>query len=258
MRLRSGAAWLAAVVLAGPAAAQEHPLFVIHQEFAKPSQVAEYEASTKEFAAMVTRNKSTMPHFAFTALSSEDFVYTYVVRIPNYGGIDGIGQDFLAVARKEGAAYAELMRRGGATTDHVREWVVSEAPELSYVPASPRLPFAEARFFHYDTYYLMPGRELEVDGLAKEFAALFKAKNIPNGYRIFRTEMGPEMPAIIVEVGAKDAADYYTQSVSDRAILGDTGKALFAKAFAMTRRFEQRDAWLRPDLSALPAPAAPR
>jgi len=47
MRFRSGAAWLAAVVLAGPAMAQERPFFVIHQEFAKPSLVAEYEAATK-------------------------------------------------------------------------------------------------------------------------------------------------------------------------------------------------------------------
>ena len=258
MRLRLGAAWVAGAVLAGPAAAQERPLFVIHQEFAKPSMVAEYEATTKEFAAMVTRNKATMPHFSFAALSSDHFVYTYVARIPNYGGIDGIGQDFQAVARKEGQAFADLMRRGGATIDHVREWVVSEAPELSYVPATPRLPLAEARFFHYDTYYLMPGRELEVDALAKEFVALFKAKNIPNGYRLFRTEMGPDMPAIIVEVGAKDPADHYTQGVSDRTILGEAGKALFAKAFSMTRRFETHGGWLRPDLSALPASAPPR
>jgi hypothetical protein len=256
MRVKTGLVWVAAAAaMAGTAAGQERPLYVIHQEFAKPSMLAEYEAGQKEFVAMVTRNKATMPHFSFAALSSDDFVYTYVARIPNFAGIDGILQDFQALARKEGTAFADLMRRGGATMDHVRDWVVSEAPELSYVPASPRLPSAEARYFHYDAYYLMPGRELEVDALAKEFVALFKAKNIPNGYRLFRVEMGPEMPGVIVEVGAKDPADYYTQSVSDRTILGEAGKALFAKAFAMTRRFETQDGWLRPDLSLAPAPS---
>jgi hypothetical protein len=242
--------WLAAV---GAAGAQERPLYVIHQEFAKPSQVAQYEATTKEFVAMVSKNKTAMPHFSFTTLSSDDFVYTYVARIPNFGGIDGITQDFQALGLKEGAAFADLMRRGGATMDRVREWIVSHAPELSYTPANPRLPFAEARYFHYDTYYLQPGRELEVDALAKEFLALYKAKNVPNGYRIFRVEMGPEMPAVVVEVGAKDPADYHTQTVSDLAILGDAGKALFAKALAMSRRVEQHSAWLRPDLSLPPA-----
>ena len=253
MRVRTGAVCLVLLAAGGTARAQERALYVIHQEHAKPSQVAQYEATTKEFVAMVTKNKAAMPHFGITTLSSDDFVYTYVARIPNFGGIDGILQDFQALGLKEGAAFADLMRRGGATTDVVREWVVSYAPELSYTPASPRLPFAEARYFHYDTYYLQPGRELEVDALGKEFLALYKAKNVPNGYRIFRVEMGPEMPAVVVEVGAKDPADHYTQSVSDRAILGDDGKALFAKALGMTRRFEQHSAWLRPDLSTPPA-----
>jgi hypothetical protein len=102
----------------------------------------------------------------------------------------------------------------------------------------------------------MPGRETDADALAKEFVALFKAKNMPNGYRLFKSEMGPDMPAIIVEVGAKDAADYYAQETSNRTTLGAEGQALFAKAFALTRRFETRSGWLRPDLSVMPpAPA---
>jgi hypothetical protein len=170
--------------------------------------------------------------------------------------IDGIGQDFGALAQKEGAAYADLSKRGGATTDHVRESIVSLAPELSYTSATPRLKPEEAKYFHFDIYYVMPGRETDADALAKEFVALFKAKNMPNGYRLFKSEMGPDMPAIIVEVGAKDAADYYAQETSNRTTLGAEGQALFAKAFALTRRFETRSGWLRPDLSVMPpAPA---
>jgi hypothetical protein len=255
MSLRPGWA-LVAVLAAGTAAAQERPLYLIHQEFAKPSMIEQYEAVTKEFVALVGRNKAAMPHFSFVAVSSDDFVYTYVVRIANFAGIDGIGQDFQAVGLKDGPALADITRRGGATTEQIREWVVSEMTEGSYAPASPRLRAAEVRFYHYDIYYLFPGRELDVEPLAKEFVALFKAKNVPNGYRLFRTEMGPEMPAIIVEVGAKDPADYYMQTQSDRTILGEAGKALFAKAFAMTRRLEQRGGWLRPDLSVMPATPA--
>lgn len=61
--------------------------------------------------------------------------------------------------------------------------------------------------FHYDLYHVMPGRELEAEAIAKEFLTLFKSKNIPNGYWLFKAEMGPEMPTIIIEVGAKDPAD---------------------------------------------------
>jgi len=260
MRRGLGLTFLAMLTVAAGAAAfgqDQRQFYVIHQEFAKPSMQQQYEAAAKEFVAMVTKNKAAMPHFSFAALSSDDFTYTYVARIPNYAGIDGINQDFGALAQKEGQAFADLTKRSGAAMESVRESVVSLSPELSYVPAMPRLKPEEARYFHYDLYHVMPGRELEAEAIAKEFLTLFKSKNIPNGYRLFKAEMGPEMPTIIIEVGAKDPADSYTQSASDRTALGEAGKALFAKAFAITRRFETRSGWLRPDLSVLP-PAPPK
>jgi hypothetical protein len=242
------------LVAGGAAFGQEHPLYVIHQEVVKPSMQQQYEASGKEFAAMVLKNRAAMPHFSYVGLSSDDFVYTYVAPIPDHGGIDGIGQDFGALAQKEGQAFVELMKRNGAALEYVKEWVVSEVPELCYTPATPRLKPEEMRFFHYDVYYVMPDREAEADALAKEFLALFKGKNVPSGYRLFKADMGPEMPAIVIEVGARDPADFYNQNVANQAAVGAAGKALFARAFAITRRFETKSGWLRPDLSA-PSPA---
>ena len=249
---------LASLALAaGTARAQQHPMYVVHQEQVKPSMVEQYEATQKEFVAMVTKNKAAMPHFSFVGLMGEDFLYTYVAPVPNYAGLDGINQDFGALAQKEGPRFADLMKRGGAPTEVVRESVVSLWPELSYAPASPRLAFEDARYFHYDFYHLMPGRDGDAEALAKDFVALFKSKNIPNAYRLFKVEMGYEMPGLIVEVGAKDPVDYYAQQKSDMALLGKEGQALFARAQALTRRFESRTAWLRPDLSVMPpAPGA--
>lgn len=245
------------LAVAGPVGlAQEHPLYVVHQERAKPSLLKEYEASTREFVALVTKNKASMPNFSFVALQGDGLVYSYVAKIGNYAGLDLINQDFAALAQKDGAAFSELMRRGGATFESVSESVVGLYPELSYTPPAPRLKFEDARYFHYDIYHVMPGREEDADALAQEFLALFKSKNVPNGYRLFKSALGPEMPSIIVETAAKDAADYAAQDASDRALLGDAGQALFARAFALTRRFETRNGWLRPDLSVFPpAPA---
>jgi hypothetical protein len=253
MRGTFGVALVSLAVTAGSAWAQGHPMYVVHQEYVKPSMVQQYEGTQKEFVAMITKNKAAMPHFSFAALVSDDFVYTYVAPVPNYAGMDAITQDFGALAQKEGAGFADLMKRGGAPTELVRESVVSFWPELSYSPAAPRLRFEDARYFHYDIYHVMPGRDGDAEALAREFVALFKSKNLPNGYRLFKAEMGPELPGMVVEVAAKDPADYYTQQVADRTALGAEGQALFAKAFALTRRFETRSAWLRPDLSVMPA-----
>ena len=64
------------------------------------------------------------------------------------------------------------------------------------------------------------------------------------------------MPVIVVRSTAKDPADYYAIDMKDRELLGDEGKALFARAFAITRRFETKGGWIRPDLSTMTAPDA--
>jgi hypothetical protein len=252
MKTRAAIALVSLALAAPRARAQEHPLFLIHQETAKPSEVAGFEATTKQFAALVSKNKAVMPHFDYMALSSEDFVYTFVARIPNHGGVDSIRQDFGALAQKEGASFGDVMKRGGLTTEVIREQTVSYWPELSYTPAAPRLRREDARFFHYDVYYVMPGHEDEADAVAKDFVALFKSKNLTDGYRLYKSEVGPELPALIVEIYAKDAADYATEGPVVRTAMGEAGRALFARIFAVTRRLEQRDAVLRLDLSPAP------
>ncbi|HEX7186210.1 MAG TPA: hypothetical protein VF756_30575 [Thermoanaerobaculia bacterium] len=130
-----------------------------------------------------------------------------------------------------------------------------EDPSLSYTPANPRLKPEEMSYFHYDLYYVQPGREAEADAVAREFVELFRKKGIPDGYRLFKVLMGAEMPMLAVMVGAKDAADYQVQDAKTRQILGQEGMTLFQRAFTLSRRFESHNGWWRADLSLPPAPA---
>lgn len=232
--------------------AQPAPYLVVHQEVAKPSMVAQYEAASKEFVAMVKAHKDKMPHFSFTCLMSPDFTYTYVVSMPNIGTMDAINAEFGALAQAAGAAFMDVNRRSGAATEYVKESIVQLAPELSYRPTQPRLKPEEVRYVHYDFYYVMPGHEPEADALAADYAKLFKSKNVANGYNLYRTVMGPEMPLLVVAIGAKDAADFHAENAKTQASLGAEGQALAARAMALTRRFEQRAAIPRPDLSLVP------
>jgi len=223
--------------------------FVLHQELAKPSQVAEYEATSKEFVAMVKKHKAVMPHFSFDCIQSPDFTYAYVAPIKSMADMDAINAEFGALAKAAGAAFADLNKRGGATTEYIKESIVVSAPELSYTPAQPRLKPEEMPYRHYDLYYLRPGTEPEADALGAEFVKLFKAKDIPDGYTLFKVVMGPEMPLWVVSVGARDAADYETTNAKLQTTLGAEGQALFARAFKLSRRFETREGRVRPDLS---------
>jgi hypothetical protein len=75
---------------------------------------------------------------------------------------------------------------------------------------------------------------------------------VNDGYRLFKVLTGSDLPALVVAVDARDLADYATTDAASRKRLGSDGEALFAKAFALTRRFERFNTVVRPDLSLPP------
>ncbi len=242
-------------LLAATAAAQQPPSgqwYLLHQEMAKPSQVAAFESTTREFIALVTKNRAAMPDFSFNCLQGEDFTYTFVVPIQGFAGVDKVMANFAALMQADGAKAGELFGRSGATYEHTSEWVVAHAPELSYVPEKPRVKIEDAKFLQYALYYVMPGKEQEVDAIGKDFIALFRAKGVTDGYNIYRSMMSQEMPMVAVEQWGQDEADFYAQVAKNDALLGDAQKPLLARALAITRRFEVEKTWARPDLSLPP------
>jgi hypothetical protein len=245
---------LAALPLFAADEAAAPRLFVLHQEFARPSLLKQYEDTSKEFIADLRQHHDALPSFGFTAVAGDDYVYTFVSPIRSFADLDAINSGFGKVAQAVGEAkWGDLMKRGGEATEFIRESVVLEDPSMSYAPAQPRLKPEEERYLHVDLYYVQPGREAEADAVARDFAALFRKKGVPNGYRLFKVVMGPEMPLLIVTVPARDAADYEAQTKADLERLGAEGQALFQRAFALTRRFESHGGTLRPDLSLEPA-----
>jgi hypothetical protein len=255
-QLCAGIAVIFAVLMTGSLAAAQQTappkLYVLHQEVARPGMVKQYEDTTKEFISLVRQHHDLIPTFDFVGVAGEDFVYAYVSQLDNFAELDKMYGGFDALAKAAGPNWGDLMMRGGAATEYTRESVLMEDPSVSYTPAQPRLKPEEEKYLHVDLYYVQPGREMEADAVAKEFAALFRKKNLPDSYRLFKVVMGPEMPLIIVTTPAKDAADYATRDAAVREALGAEGQALFQRAFALTRRFDTHNGWIRPDLSLEP------
>jgi hypothetical protein len=226
--------------------------FYIHQEVVKPSMIKQYEDTSREFAAFVKANQQTMPHFHYIGIAGDDFTYTFVLPISKMADVDSVMADFAAMgASPNGSKFMDIMQHGNAAVEFTREFVVGEMPEYSYTPAAPRLKPEEEKYYHYDFYYFNADKNAEAFQIAKEFKELATRKNSPAGYKIYTSIMGPEMPVIVVRSTAKDPADYYALDMKDRELLGDEGKALFERAFAITRRFDSKGGWIRPDLSTM-------
>jgi hypothetical protein len=245
----------ALALLAAAAGAQQPPTgqwYLLHQEAAKPSMVAEFESTTKEFIALVTQHRATMPDFSFNCLQGEDFMYTFVVPIQGFAGVDKVMANFGAYMQAAGPKAAEIFSRSGASFEYTNEWVVAHAPELSYQPDKPRVKIEDAKYLQYTLYYVMPGKEQEVDAIGKDFSALFRSKGLTDGYNVYKSMMGQEMPMVAVEQWGKDEADFHAQVAKNDALLGDAQKPLQARAMAITRRFEVQRTVARPDLSLPP------
>lgn len=248
----AAAALFAAVALQA-AEAPQPAYYVLHQEIVKPANAQAYEQATKEFISVVQQHREASPAFNFTGFAGTEYVYSYTTRIPDFATLDKIYAGFGALAGAVGEArWNDLMKRSSAPIEFIRESLLMEDPALSYAPAQPRLKPEDVRYFHFDLYFVQPGREAEADAIARDIAALFRKKGVADGYRMLKTVLGPDTPLLTVVIGARDAADFATQDAAVRELLGAEGQALFARAFALTRRFEQHNAWLRPDLSLPP------
>ena len=134
--------------------------------------------------------------------------------------------------------------------ERVDESIIQRLPDQSYVPAEPRLESGRVRYYHYGFYYVIPGREPEVEALGQEYLKLFKAKGIKNGYTVYKGVMSADLPHYFVSEGALDAADFAAEDAKTAAAVGPELQALGARLMALTRRYETREAVPRPDLSA--------
>lgn len=243
---------VAALLSAVPVGAQwppSGPLFAIHEEMVKPSMLAQYELANADFQKLVAEHKATMPHFRYLAFEGEDHNYLFLAPIADLNGHTAIGADFAALAEVAGPRMADVFARSNAAIESWSEFVIMLDPSLSYQPAQPRITLESTTYRRVDFYHLLPGKEAEADAIARDFLALYKAKNLPNPYQIYKGVLGGEMPTLIVVAAGKDAVDFVQAEAADRAALGETAKALFARALAITRRFETRRYVLRPDLS---------
>lgn len=233
-------------------------LYAVHDETANPSMIPQYESVTKGLLKAFNEKNVTSPSFYVTTFMTSDMHYVYVTPIDNFAQLDQVNKDWMDAANIVGAdRWAELMKRGNASMVSYDEEVWTQRLDLSYQPENPRISMADHRYYRWQFYYLKPGTEQQAEQIAKDYVALFKEKKIADSYTIFTAVNGHDLPILLVTIPAKSAADFAAAEEKNNAILGDGLKALQARVMAIMRKFEQREAWLRPDLSRFPpTPAA--
>ncbi len=225
-------------------------LYSVHREHANPARLAEYESTSREFATAIKQHKiSTFPS-PYNVWSFDDLSYDFVAPMATLDDLAKLPTTFATLAERMGEAkFADLWSRANATMLSWDDVVIRERPDLGYAPANPRVSVEETAVVRFDSYYLRPGTEGQVDQLAKDWRALATAKGIRDGYRIFETVVGPELPLLIVATPGKDATDLATAWAANAKTGGAEWQALMARTLGLCRKFETRVGTLRGEFS---------
>ena len=232
-------------------------LFIVHEEIVKPSALMQYEAVTKDFIAALAEKKFSSPMLNWRAYMTPDMHFVYVGPIDNFASLDTMQAEWGRAREAVGAArWDDMDRRGSDTMSSYNDLIAMYRPDLSYMPANPRLSMSDRTHVRWDFYYLLPGRQKDAEAIARDYVALFKQKNITESFNIYMAVYGNDLPLLVATIPGKSEADLVTADDRVNTTLGADVRPLQQRAMAITRKFERREGTLRPDLS-YPALAAP-
>ena len=227
-------------------------LYIVHEEVAKPSAMMQYESSARDFVAALSEKK--VPALNWRTFMTPDFHYIYLAPIANFAAYDSIQDEWSRARDMVGASrFDDVMHRGNDAMASYNEQIFMWRPDLSYMPTAPRLAQTDRRYFRWDFYYLIPGHEKESEQIARDYAALFRQKNITDSFNIYTAVLGTDLPLLVAAIPAKSQADLVAADERINTALGADVRPLQQRAMAITRRFDRREGTLRPDLS-YPAP----
>lgn len=254
---RSALVILTLFIVSLPLFAQTPPAkpqyFLVHEEIARPSMVVQYEAATKDLLNAFTEKKADPKVFGMSLFMTNDFHYLFLVPISSWAALDAFQDEWTKIGAAIGKdKWRDLMARSNSAMYSYDEIVIVQRPDLSYLPANPRMKPEEHRFFHLMYYYVDAAHADDAEQVAKDYAALFKAKNITTGFNVFQALSGEGLPLLVVSVPAKSASDFHATDEAINATLGKDVLPLQARALAITRKFKLRDVVSRPDLSYPP------
>jgi hypothetical protein len=197
MSLRRAVAVLVAAASAAPLAAQvrttQPPIISIFRESEKPGHFAAHEADEVRWTALNREHNYPYTYLALSAVSGTSEVWW----VTAYDGMAGWGKG--TTWGGDNAAYtASLAKIAAADGEHLTNSIAMQAmalPDASY-GAYPDM--AKQRVYQVTTFQVRPGNEMAFTAMAKQYAAIMKAKNVANTWRSYEVIAGAPAGTILV------------------------------------------------------------
>jgi len=228
---------------------QKSALLLVEEQIVKPAKIAELEASLKEMVAYCAEHNFP---YGWETYSDDNYRYYYVIPIKDLTDINNIMKASAEFGKKVGEPWQAMMNKYVGTYEYVKLGVMRTRPDLSYVPEKPRLQPDEAVYIRWGMCYVKADKTVEFEEIMKKWVALFKEKNVGDGFNTFMGEMGTDNPFYFWAESGKSPADFFTWSEKIMEMIGEEAEPLWMKTMGVLRKFEGKGGMFRPELSYIP------
>jgi hypothetical protein len=242
------------ILVAPGASAQESglrpQLYFVEEIVVKPGEIETYEIALKGMIDDITGSRIPM---TFVGYLADDFRYYFLFPVENFGSVDKLYKSFGELAGKMGKKWEALHKKLTGVIEFEKFFMLRMRPDLSYLPAKPRLAESEMAFHEVAFIYVQYGKQAAFEKACKETQKILRKNNIPDTMVVYSGDLGTDFPMYLLVKSGKDPDDLAERLRVVSKALSKTKLKDVAKAGRSTfRKVEIKKVWSRPDLSMLP------
>ena len=145
------------------AAAPSPSLMFVWTDHVPVANAAAYEAESKKAMAKMAETEEGKI-LQFFSLSGNGG-YSYVLQLADMADFSKKSQEFMAATMAAGGM--QIWDAANQLVDHGSGQLIVLRSDLSYTPAEPRAEEATGQFRGYDWWYVRPGHEEAIEGVAR-------------------------------------------------------------------------------------------
>jgi hypothetical protein len=234
-----------------PLAAQapKSQMYVVGCDVVNPSMEAKYYQTVKEQLALF--DKYDWP-YTWSVYGTNDYCYYYMMPVKDFTDVGKLLNAFADVAAKGGAEWKTMYGKYVGAIQSSSMFVLTSAPELSYVPTSPRLKPGEGNIVILDIWYATVGKEEEFENHTKQVFALAEKRNITSAWNAFVGGLGTEQPVYVFAARDTTMVSFWAANADMWKALGKEGSTIMDQMQGCTRKREWKFAWYQPGLGYAP------
>lgn len=227
---------------------QAQQMFQVHVDHVKPSKLAEYNKTAKEF---VDACKKHNPQTSWITATTNDNRYLYLTPIENFAEMDK--NPLADMAKAMGDDFSNIFKKFNSCYDKHGDYVLILNENLTYMPEGISQTQEGQNFRKFYFIYYTPENQGKLRDALKAVKDLFASKGSKEYYRIYNSGFGVTESYYMVAVSAKDELDSATRGKANDELLGEGAQEIFGNVMAASSKFEEFTGWIRPDLAYSPS-----